>query len=266
MWQKLIANNISPLRLLSFLKQELQLPTRECRWLIEHQRCKVNGKLERFGSTRIVAGMHILVHREKVPHISFTKEQVLYEDETLLAYDKPAAISSENLAKLLQLHLVHRLDRDTTGVILFAKTPDMQQKIEELFFQREIEKEYLAWVSPPPIDDSGTVICNMSVEKRREGAVIWGKSEWGKFSKTRWEVVKRKRERALVRCFPMTGRTHQIRLHMRELGSPIIGDIDYGGKEGPRPLLHAVKLAFVHPVTEKRLCLLSKDLSFILLH
>ncbi|MCP5469966.1 MAG: RluA family pseudouridine synthase [Chlamydiales bacterium] len=235
-------------RLLAFLKERVDLSTKRVRWLVEHNRCRVNGAVERFCSTRLFKGDRVVLHLDDTDQ----KLKVLFEDEHLIAYRKPAGFTSERLPHLL----VHRLDRDTTGVVLCAKTLEAQNKMEVLFRKREIEKEYIAVVSPPPSGEGGVIKFDMAVQKRREGAVLWHKVEKGLPSETQWEVIKRDRKKATLRLFPKTGRTHQLRLHMRELGCPIVGDVDYGSREQGkvfRPLLHARRLTFTHPITQEKM-------------
>lgn len=234
-------------RLLSFLKERVALSTKKVRWLIEHNRCRVNGKVERFCSTRLFKGDRVQFYLEECQD----KLEILFEDEHLIIYNKPPFFPSEKLPYLL----VHRLDRDTTGVIVLAKDESAQKQMEELFRKRKVHKEYHAIVSPPPGGESGVIKFKMAIHKRRPGAILWRRDEDGLSSETSWEVIKRMGKRAKVRLLPKTGRTHQLRLHMKELGSPIVGDADYGSREMGRvfrPLLHAYKLAFTHPITRER--------------
>lgn len=220
------------------------MPTKSLRWLVEHNRCRVNGRVERFCSTRLIRGDRVQLFIDNAKQ----KLETVFEDDYLIIYNKPAALPSEKLPHLR----VHRLDRDTTGLIICAKTVEAQQRMEELFRNRQVEKEYTAIVSPPPKEDGGVIKMKMAIHKRREGAVLWRKAQSGLSSQTRWEVISRQKKTAEVRLFPKTGRTHQLRLHMKELGCPIVGDVDYGHAEmgaifGQK--LHARRLKFVHPFT-----------------
>lgn len=236
--QKLIVT--SPSRLLTFVKEQLALTTKDLRFAIEHGRCFLNGRVERFSSTKLMKGDVIEIWPEKRPSFSREESRVLYEDETLLFYNKPHYISSSDLASLLKVQLVHRLDRDTTGVILFAKKDP--QPFEELFRKRAIHKTYHAIVEGKP-PQNGTFTANMKKIGSREGAVIWGIGQQGVFSETTWECEEYGNKRTLLRCHPKTGRTHQIRVHMKALGHPILGDCEYGNRTAVkglfRPLLHA---------------------------
>ncbi len=149
--------------------------------------------------------------------------------------------------------VVHRLDKETTGLIAFAKTDEAFFKLVEAFSSRSIRKEYLALVSRCPELDSGSVkepIDRHPVNRTRMAVI-----EHGKPSHTDWQVVERIGDNALVRCFLHTGRTHQIRVHLSHIGYPIVGDSTYGyrpreGEEAPSHFyLHAALLGLAHPIT-----------------
>ncbi|MEZ5315744.1 MAG: RluA family pseudouridine synthase [Chlamydiales bacterium] len=233
-------------RLLTFIKNHCDFSTKDLRWSIEHGRCFVNGNTERFCSTYLKKGDEILVWPEKHPIFVKDQQRILFEDDSILFYNKPAFISSSDLAQILKLNLVHRLDRDTTGVILFSKNHPIPY--ENLFRERKIKKTYHLLVSGVPVDQKGIFKGKMKKIQTRDGAVKWGMSKNGVFSATEWECVESNRQYSYICCHPITGRTHQIRLHMKMLGSPVIGDREYGNKKGIpglfRPLLHASKLAF----------------------
>lgn len=212
---------------------------------------------------------------------------VLYEDEHLLALDKPAGLlvcpdrwnkDLANLADLVHDRLsaeyfnAHRLDRQTSGVVLFGKTRPAVQALQAMFETRQVRKTYLALVRPAPADDRGQIEAGIVPHPKRQGRmVIGGPAD----SRTDYEVLERWRGGlGLVRCFPLTGRTHQIRIHLMHIRSPIIADDLYGdeaplllsqikrgykhggGPETPligRLALHAESLALDHPITHQPL-------------
>lgn len=193
------------------------------------------------------------------PIFQFEKERILYEDDGLLIYNKPPFICSPSLASFLKLFLVHRLDRDTTGVLILAKNPAAQAAMEKLFKQRKIEKEYHAIVKGF-FPEKKVVEGEMALLKRREGAVLWGllpSRARGLWSKTSFKRLSSGKELAYLSCHPITGRTHQIRVHLKSLGSPILGDVEYGGRVQPegvfRPLLHSSQISFIHPIKNRRI-------------
>lgn len=238
----------SGIRLLAVLRDHLsnQLTTKKLRWLIEHHRCKVNGKIECFCSYKVTKGdtIELVLDLPPPPHID--QEDVLFEDEHVLFYNKPAFIASNDLADQLKCYLVHRLDRDTTGVIVFAKTMRAKTAIENLFRQREIEKYYLAYVSFAPSKSSGTIDIRLEKKAVREGASKAICSSNGKEAITHWKVLTKNKHRTLVELHPTTGRMHQLRAHLAAIGCPIVGDVIYGSRKqiALRPLLHASTLKF----------------------
>jgi 23S rRNA pseudouridine955/2504/2580 synthase len=246
--------SLEGVRLLSFLKERLPHTTKELRWLVEHHRCTINGTVERFCSTKLYGGekVRIKIAGKKLP--SFEPQRILFQDDAILIYNKPAGVSSEEIAKGGDLLLVHRLDRDTTGVFLLAKTEEVQTTIEAAFRERLIDKHYLAVVRGRPQELEGEITSSLEVGSRREGALkMRVANRGGKKSRTSWKVLKRKGAYTLIQCKPYTGRTHQIRVHLASINLPLLGDLDYGTRENQegvlRPLLHAQFLTFPHPVS-----------------
>jgi len=240
-------------RLLTEIKNKLsgRYTTKDIRWSIDHNRCFVNQTLERFGSTQVKAGDTISISIEKRAIFHLEPGRILFEDDHLLVYDKPPHLASEKLASLTKTHLVHRLDRDTTGVIILAKTESAQKNLEDQFRQRVVVKKYLALVEGNP-GESGKIIGKMAPLSKRQGAIIWGISSKGLFSQTDWVRLRVSGKRALLQCTPLTGRTHQIRVHLAHIGHPIVGDGTYGSRSITgvnRPLLHASAITFKHPIS-----------------
>jgi 23S rRNA pseudouridine955/2504/2580 synthase len=250
-------------RLLTEIKNKCSAnySVKDLRWSLEHNRCFVNKKIERFGSTSIRKGDLILFHPEKKPNFCKEELRILYEDTALLVYDKPPFLTSENLATITETQLVHRLDRDTSGVVLLAKDQRIGLELEKQFRERSIQKEYFAIVEGFP-GKEGVIQGNMAPLHKREGAVIWGMATQGVWSKTAWECLRQGNNKSLLHCYPLTGRTHQIRVHLQHIGGPILGDYTYGAKQVItgvfRPLLHAHRLLFVHPLTGKSLSFTSE--------
>lgn len=207
---------------------------------------------------------------------------VLYEDKHMLAVNKPpgmvvhpgAATGEDTLVHALLAHcagslsgiggverpgIVHRLDKETTGVIVVAKTDQAHRALADQFASRTLTKEYAALVAGVPQLLSGMIdrgIARHPVHRHRMTV-----GEGGKPARTAWERVEAFAEvAALVRCRIFTGRTHQIRVHLKSIGHVILGDALYGWKPDPRlPLaparvmLHAEHLVLAHPVTGREL-------------
>jgi 23S rRNA pseudouridine1911/1915/1917 synthase len=152
--------------------------------------------------------------------------------------------------------IVHRLDKETTGLLVVAKHDAAHRALADQFASRTLMKEYLALVSGVPKHDSGTVDSAISRHPVHRHRMTTG--EGGRPSKTDWVVEKKFGTlAALVRCRIHTGRTHQIRVHLKSLGHPLLGDPTYGWKPNPamavppRVMLHAEHLVFSHPVSGK---------------
>lgn len=231
------------------------------RWIDENQ-CVVNGQTERFASRKLRGGERIELHLSQTS--TDVQVGVVYSDADLLAVSKPPAVTSESLLKHLTqegtLYLVHRLDKDTSGILLFARTIQTQHALEELFRQRLINKSYLAIVVGAPKESEGVRQSYLGKVRSFDGQTIYGSVGYGsgRYAETAWRVLQRSRGCALVLCMPATGRTHQLRVHLKELGCPILGDYQYAREQQAptrptRHMLHAWKLAFPHPSTGKRM-------------
>lgn len=145
--------------------------------------------------------------------------------------------------------IVHRLDRDTSGLLVFAKTSTAHKRLVQAVSDRQFEREYLAWVEGR-LEGEGTLTYPLARDPKETSRVIV--TPTGKHAVTHYEVVRASDERSLVRLRLETGRTHQIRVHMQHIGHPIWGDAVYGT---PREVmaLHATRLAFTHPCADTRL-------------
>jgi RluA family pseudouridine synthase len=255
-------------KLLCFLKSKYQekYTQKQIRFAIEHHRCHVDGKVERFASSDLTPGS--IVEIEIDPHhFTYDPARLLFEDPYFIAYNKPPFINTvDGLDHLLRSALgpcfpIHRLDRDTTGVLLFAKQRKVKEDFKKLFHDRRIEKRYLCIVAGIPKQPSGQINTCMIARKRVQGKSLWQTCEdkKGKWALTLWNCEKRGKYFSLLSCTPITGRTHQIRVHLKHIGHPILGDFDYGTREVHphfqpiRPLLHAEKLLFEHPISAKKM-------------
>jgi 23S rRNA pseudouridine1911/1915/1917 synthase len=203
---------------------------------------------------------------------------ILYEDRVVLAIDKPcgwmlvpefwqntsrnlqAAITSSVMAGdfwarsrgLKFLRHVHRLDADTSGVLLFAKSSGAMNVISDLFEGRRMEKTYLAIVTGAPKQAEWVCRLKLAPDPKQTGRIKVD-SNFGKEAETHFKILGTRGPYTLVEARPVTGRTHQIRVHLAECGLPIVGDAWYGRLEGNLPLgLRAVRLAFVNPFTKRR--------------
>lgn len=193
---------------------------------------------------------------------------ILFEDEHLVVLDKPAGLSvlpegwdsdAPYLRQILedkykQIWVVHRLDKITSGVMLFALTAEAHRGLNRQFERHEVEKVYQAIVEgvPPWNERTARHMLRTNVGRKHRTVVVHKR---GKNSETEFKVLKRGQAEALVEAHPKTGRTHQVRVHLSALEFPILGDILYGASETDlieRPALHAYSLGFTHPITGKR--------------
>jgi 23S rRNA pseudouridine1911/1915/1917 synthase len=285
---KLVVQQLSPIRECSRSQVE--------RW-IEAGAVSVNGVTVRKPSYRVDPGDTIEVAQLAEPSTSLKPFEfplsILFEDEHLIVIDKPAGISmhpgagerERTLANAVVQHvgaaqravgesdrpgIVHRLDKDTTGVVVIAKSTAVHAALARQFAERSTERTYHVLVYATPRgkreiqrDDSGEV--SESIGRHPTKRTLMAISERGKRAVTRWRVIERFTYGVLLQCQLETGRTHQIRVHMNHIGSPVIGDPTYGDFSNlPQPLreaarrfgrqaLHAATLAFTHPISAKRL-------------
>lgn len=217
---------------------------------------------QRFGSTKLKEGDQIKIMPSFLEKKSNEKLEipVLYKDEDFLVINKPAGLSSslKDLEPHFKetLYLVHRLDKNTSGALILALNLNAQKEIEKLFFNREIQKTYLALTHGRVPNPSGEIDQPIALKKRYEGGVIYKATRYGKQAQTRYVRLALSKAESLVELMPVTGRTHQIRVHLSSIGHPILGDAIYTEKSisnyrVPHLLLHARKIQFTHPISGK---------------
>jgi 23S rRNA pseudouridine1911/1915/1917 synthase len=195
--------------------------------------------------------------------------KILFEDEHLIVLEKPEGLLSvatdfdntSSLHSILKQRFhkqrvfpVHRLDRETSGVIVFAYTDSARKRLKEQFEQHSVKKTYYAIVEGRPSESKGTWESYLEEDERYfvSSAQMPGS---GKLAITHYETVSVKSEMTLLRLHPVTGKKHQLRVHCKEAGLPIVGDQRYGTGKNPiqRLCLHAQKLSFTHPFSQKKM-------------
>jgi 23S rRNA pseudouridine1911/1915/1917 synthase len=196
--------------------------------------------------------------------------QIAYEDEHLIVVDKPAGVvvhparghREGTLAQALagraaggedawRAGIVHRLDRNTSGLLVVAKSDEVHRRLKTALAARDIRREYLALVEGRPPARSGTIEAPIGRD-RRHRTLMSTEGDAPKPAITHFELERALPQATLLRVRLQTGRTHQIRVHLRAIGHPVCGDRDYGhaGLYGlERQFLHAARLAFDHPLT-----------------
>jgi 23S rRNA pseudouridine1911/1915/1917 synthase len=279
---------------LALIARHPGLSRRKAREAIEKGQVTVDGRMVRQPGTLLAeagAAVDFDPNRKALPRVR-AAIPLLYEDDSVLVVDKPAGLLSvptgpgadqeetalrhvrEYVSRLTPkrpyVGLVHRIDRDTSGALAFAKTPESRQALIGLFSRHALERRYAALVSGSPSADAGVV--DAPIKDAYEGgrrAVAKG-DEPSAPARTRWRVVERFAQAALLEVALETGRQHQVRIHLAHIGLPVLGDSRYGrdepgrkpGRAIPRPrlrrqMLHAQRLAFVHPLTGAKIDVLS---------
>ena len=201
----------------------------------------------------------------------FTIQRIIYEDADILVVDKPSGLltipdgydpSKENLAALLgnqfgRVWVVHRLDKDTSGLVLFARNSEAHQELNRQFRERQVCKVYLALAAPAPTWETLDLILPLLVNAGRSHLTKVDLQQ-GKLAETTFKVLEKKMEVCLLECQPKTGYRHQIRSHLYSQGMSILGDVLYKlikqakpQEHAPRLMLQAQALHFTHPATEQ---------------
>lgn len=208
--------------------------------------------------------------------------EIIFEDDDLIVLNKPSGLlvlqdrydpKIPSLQALLRekydcVYTVHRIDKETSGLVVFAKTSNAHRSLNAQFERRETEKTYWAICTGEPKEEKGTIDLPISEDLKTKGKMRIDNRE-GKPSVTGYEVIERFSGYTYIEAKPETGRTHQIRVHLNSIGLPILGDRKYGGGEGlylstikasyrstgeekpllSRAALHASRISITHPTT-----------------
>lgn len=230
-------------------------------WLKE-KRVKVDGKVVVLGARQVRRGQEVCIAR-RMPILSHGVS-ILFEDSDLVVVEKPSGILSVasdfgdeiSVHSILKMHAyprrvypVHRLDREVSGVMLFAYTQWGWDVLKEDLRARRVVREYAAIVEGEVAEDSGS--WNSQLNETEDGRVVVV-TKGGKWATTHFTVVRRERGRSLLALRLDSGRKHQIRVHCREAGHPVVGDPKYG-VAAQRICLHATRLTFPHPRQKRQM-------------
>jgi len=239
--------------------------------VIKSENCEVNGRVENKGKpirTGDFVEIRLDLDRETAMRPESIPLQILFEDRELLVVNKPAGMlvhpthrdKNGTMLNALVFHLnygdslktirpglVHRLDKETSGLMVVAKNVRSHRLLARQFHQKSVEKKYLARVEGSVSANTGAIEASIGRYAERK---IWDVKENAKPSVTKYRVLGRREDSTLLELEPITGRTNQLRIHCASIGHPIVGDIQRGGREFERLCLHAFFLKFRHPTTQ----------------
>ena len=247
--------------------------------LIQNRQVTLNGAVLLKKSQEIFPGDRIVVEivsQEQSVYAPSRPLQKLFEDEWLLVIDKPTGLTvhpgagekQETVLDIFRFYypqinemadqerpgIVHRLDKDTSGVLILAKSEEALERMQELFQEREMQKTYLALVKGQLRFCNGTIDLPLgrSMKHRARFEVVGEDRADRREAVTDFSLIRAFEKFSYVRLMPHTGRTHQLRVHLAHFGNPVLGDILYGNRkqlELPRLALHAYSIEFTHPFT-----------------
>lgn len=260
-------------KLASFLQKKFPEAS-SLRWIkraIESKYCKVNQKIEWFPSHRLSEGDEVVfAFEEAMQDQGRGAPVVLYEDRDLFIVDKTPGLtcSQEDIMALFPkkgpLFLAHRLDKGTSGVLVLAKNEVALAVLVEQFASHTLEKKYYALVDGPVEQKAGRINQPIGIKRINEGKVVCSSrfTHRARSALTEWERLAVQENCSYLALYPKTGRTHQLRVHLSEMGHPILGDFDYGRRfrcsfTPRRQLLHAASIQLTHPTSRKPLTLKS---------
>ena len=263
----------APCELLEWLLANLKQSRSKVKATLQGRGVRVGGKVVTQFDYRLEPGMKVAVSKvKKAAELKSRYVRLVYEDRHLVVVEKQAGIlsmaaghSSLTVKAVLDdyfrrsnqrctAHVVHRLDRDTSGLMIYAKEMQAEQILEHEWHERVYDRRYVAVVSGEMERDEGTVASWLRDNK----AYITYSSPMdngGKYAVTHYHTLARTTQHSLVEYVLETGRKNQIRVHSADIGHPVCGDVKYGNGDDPigRLCLHAYVLCFVHPITNRRL-------------
>lgn len=239
---------------------------------LSHRQVAVNGSPTTQFDMPLHPGDEVLVNFERgFREFKHSRLRMVYEDEFLIVVDKGYGLLSMSTDRIKEktayhilsdyvkadnsanrIFIIHRLDRDTSGLMMFAKSQKIQETMQRSWNDMVLDRRYVAIIEGTPDQEKGEVSSYLAENAAYEVYSTQDKEE-GQYALTRYEVLKSNGRFSLVELQLATGRKNQIRVHMKEMGHSIIGDKKYGSTCNPlgRLALHASRLRFVHPVTRR---------------
>lgn len=262
-------------QLLAFLAEKLpQLKRTALKQMLAHRQVKVAGNIVSQATRPLEPGEEVQANlNREFREFYHRRLRIIHEDDQIIVVHKgygllsmadDTARDSETAYSIVRdylknehpgnkLFIVHRLDRDTSGLMLFAKTLQAKEALQHNWNNMVLERKYLCVVEGTPQPDQGVIRSYLCENSRHEVYSTPDETQGGKLAVTRYRTLSTRGAYSLVECELDTGRKNQIRVHMKQLGTPISGDRRYGGSPSPihRMALHAQTLKFVHPLTRK---------------
>lgn len=260
--------------LMQFLRQSLPQKSRnDFKTLFKYKKIFVDGEMESSYNYLLKPGQKVEIFWDKNQESqSYSKVKIIFEDNDLVVVNKQEGLLSIATAKensqtaysILSQHvkkqhpsnkifIVHRLDRETSGLMLFAKNQQTQKLLQKDWSENILERTYVAVVEGKVEPEKGTIT---SWLKESKALIVYSSKnpKDGDKAITHYETIKYRNDYSLLRVNLETGRKNQIRVHMQDIGHPVVGDKKYGSIENPigRLGLHAWILAFIHPLTNKQ--------------
>ncbi len=250
------------------------------KWIAEGL-CSIDGKVQTKAGSNVKTGSTVAFTVPDAVESTVEKEnipiRILYEDEDVAVVDKPCGMvvhpaagnesgtlvnallyamdSLSGIGGVKRPGIVHRLDKDTSGLLMVAKNDLAHESLSRQLSERTMEKHYLAVVEGRMKEESGEI--EKPIDRSKKDRKKMAIDPEGRYALSRWTLVENLRDAALVNVHILTGRTHQIRVHMKSIGHPLAGDSIYGLSKGgvrvPRLMLHAYTLDFTHPRSGERL-------------
>ena len=261
-----------PRRLVELLAARLQLSTTAAVALVAKGAVHVDGKRARDGGAAVPAGTKLVVFVDDgAPSLLPPEIELRYADDWLLVVEKPAGMSSQATradeagaldALVRQRHpsarMLHRLDRDASGLVLFALAEASRPRLQAALEGGQIERRYVA-LATGRLDGEGRVTLRIARDPSdpRRRVALPENADGGQAAASRWRVTGAGPHSTAVSLELETGRTHQLRVHLAAIGHPLVGDRLYGGLENDRLWLHAVELSLPHPQTGRPLVVTS---------
>lgn len=265
------------IRLDQYISNNLDISRSKIQKLLKQDKINVNGKIEK-SSYLVKIGDEITIDSELDFTIKIEAKNIpldiVYEDDYLMIINKKSGMVvhpapghyTDTLVNALLYHfnikettnirvgIVHRLDKDTSGLMIVAKNDEMLEKLSNMIKEKEVKRHYLALVEGVISHDSGTIDAPIGRDvNTREKMMVTDINS--KEAITHFKVLKRYKENTLVECILETGRTHQIRVHMAYINHPIVNDPIYNKKKATEfgQMLHSKSIEFIHPITEEKI-------------